>query len=110
MSRDTPSRVRDALDAIEKCCNYSQLAKTDPRLTAMAEDAIERNLQVLGESLNHLPTEVTDQFPEVPWAQIRGFRNLLVHQYFIIDTSIIEDIVANHLPLLEDALRQVVQP
>lgn len=76
----------------------------------MAEDAIERNLQVLGESLNHLPSEVTEQFPEVPWAQIRGFRNILVHQYFVVDASIIEDIVANHLPPLEEALRQVIQP
>lgn len=53
----------------------------------MAEDAIERNLQIIGEAANHLPAEVADAHPEIAWPQIRGFRNILVHQYFGIDSS-----------------------
>jgi uncharacterized protein with HEPN domain len=46
----------------------------------MAEDAIERNLQIIGEAANHLPAEITDAHSEIAWPQIRGFRDILVHQ------------------------------
>lgn len=67
----------------------------------MAEDAIERNLQIIGEAATHLPVEIIADHPEVPWPQIRGFRNILVHQYFGVDL----DLVDNHLPVLEESLR-----
>lgn len=71
----------------------------------MAKDAIERNLQIVGEAANHLPHEITDAHPEIPWPQIRGFRNILVHQYFGVDVSVVRDVVEAHLPLLAEALR-----
>ena len=77
-------------------------------MVEMAEDAIERNLQIIGEAVNHLPEEITDAHPEVPWPQIRGFRNILVHQYFGVDVDVVRDVVVTHLPTLADALRSHV--
>lgn len=71
----------------------------------MAEDAIERNLQIIGEATNNLPTEITDAHPEIIWPQIRGFRNILVHQYFGVDLDTVRDVVRNYLPELATALR-----
>ena len=71
----------------------------------MAEDAIERNLQIIGEAVNHLPEEITSAHPEIPWPQIRGFRNILVHQYFGVDLDVVRDVVETHLPPLADTLR-----
>lgn len=74
-------------------------------MAEMAEDAIERNLQIIGEAVNHLPAEITDAHPDVPWPQIRGFRNILVHQYFGVDVEVVRDVVETHLPPLAEALR-----
>ncbi|MCP1388021.1 DUF86 domain-containing protein [Corynebacterium sp. TA-R-1] len=104
MTRNPQDRISDALTAIERCRLFNDQLKAEPALTLMAEDAIERNLQVLGEAVSHLPVEMTSRYPEVPWTQIRGFRNILVHQYFSIDISVIRDVVENHLPQLEAAL------
>lgn len=71
----------------------------------MAEDAIERNLQIIGEAVNHLPTEITDAHPDIPWPQIRGFRNILVHRYFGVEVDVVRDVVETHLPSLAEALR-----
>lgn len=74
----------------------------------MAEDAIERNLQIIGEAVNHLPEDITSAHPEIPWPQIRGFRNILVHQCFGVDVDVVRDVVETHLPPLTDALRSHV--
>lgn len=71
----------------------------------MAMDAIERNLQIIGEAVNHLPAEITDAHSEVPWSQIRGFRNILVHQYFGVDADVVRDVADTHLPPLAEVLR-----
>ena len=74
----------------------------------MAEDAIERNLPIIGEAVTHLPEEITGTHPEVPWPQIRGFRNILVHQYFGVDVDVVRDVVETYLPPLAEALRSHV--
>ncbi len=74
----------------------------------MAEDAIERNLQIIGEAAKHLPAEVTDAHPEITWPQIRGCRNILVHQYFGVDVEVVRDVVETYLPALAESLRSHV--
>jgi len=82
------------------------LDSADPDLVDMAEDAVERNLQIIGEAVSRLPGEITDAHPEIAWPQIRGFRNILVHQYFGVDVDTVRDVIQTHLPPLEAALRQ----
>lgn len=104
MSRDPQKRIEDILEAVEKCQRYFRALGEDPELEEMAADAIERNLQIIGEAANHLPAEITDAHPEIAWPQIRGFRNILVHQYFGVDIEVVRDVVETYLPPLAEAL------
>lgn len=107
MSRESARRVDDILQAIDRCQRYvGSLDQHDIDLVLMAEDAIERNLQIIGEAANHLPAEIRDAHPGIAWPQIRGFRNILVHQYFGVETDVVRDVVMTHLPPLAEALRQ----
>lgn len=107
MSRGVEQRIADILQAIERCQRYvGALDSDDPNLVDMAEDAVERNLQIIGEATNHLPLEFTDAHPEIAWPQIRGFRNILVHQYFGVDVATVRDVIHTHLPLLALVLRR----
>lgn len=105
MSRDPAQRIDDVLEAIERCQRYVAALDGDADVVEMAEDAIERNLQIIGEAVNHLPAEITDAHSEIAWLQIRGFRNILVHQYFGVDPEVVRDVVEAHLPPLAHALR-----
>ncbi len=106
MTRSTEQRITDILDAIERCYRYSSLLDAEDELLAeMADDAVERTLQIVGEAASHLPTYVTDTHPEINWAAVRGFRNILVHEYFGVDPEVVRDIIATHLAPLADALR-----
>lgn len=107
MTRSVEQRIADILDAIDRCERYvGALGSDDANLVDMAEDAVERNLQVIGEAAKHLPTELTGAHPEVPWPQIRGFRNILVHRYFGVDVATVRDVIETHLPTLAAALRR----
>lgn len=106
MSRDADQRIADILQAIDRCRRYADaFGSDDPDLVEMAEDAAERNLQIIGEATNHLPAELTDTHPEIAWPQIRGFRNILVHQYFGVDVATVRDVIEMYLPPLAKALR-----
>ncbi|WP_417554788.1 DUF86 domain-containing protein [Microbacterium sp.] len=104
MSRGDQQRIADILEAVERCRRY--LPALDGEMPEMAEDAVERNLQILGEAATHLSAELTAAHPEIAWPQIRGFRNILVHQYFGVDSATVRDVVESHLPPLEAALRE----
>ncbi|HIY67269.1 MAG TPA: DUF86 domain-containing protein [Candidatus Agrococcus pullicola] len=107
MSRSVNDRIADVLRAVDRCRRYAKtLDSDDEDLVDMAEDAIERNLQVIGEAVKHLPTEITDAHPEIPWLQIRGFRNILVHQYFGVEPQIVREVVEAYLPPVAEALTQ----
>lgn len=106
MSRNTKQRLADIVQSIDRCRRYIDAVESDdPNLVEMAEDAVERNLQIIGEAVNHLPPEITEAHPEIAWPQIRGFRNILVHQYFGVEVETVRDVIQSHLPPLDAALR-----
>ena len=107
MSRGVDQRISDILVAVERCKRYSRYltVANNNDLVNMAEDAIARNLQIIGEAANKLPDAITQAHPEIPWQQIRGFRNILVHQYFGVELEIVHDVVVTHLPPLATVLK-----
>ncbi len=68
-------------------------------------DATLRNLELIGEAATHIPDEIRNAHPEIPWRMIIATRNRLIHGYLGIDDdtlwSIIQDDVPELLPLLE---------
>jgi uncharacterized protein with HEPN domain len=70
----------------------------------MALSAILREIGIVGDAVNALPGELTAKRPEIPWRQIAGMRNFLVHEYFNIDKAIVEDVIRNDLDPLSIAV------
>ncbi len=70
----------------------------------MAYDAVLHNLKVIGEAATKLPDHVTNEIPEVPWADLRGMRNMLVHEYFGADEDIIWKAATEEVFSLKTAL------
>jgi uncharacterized protein with HEPN domain len=72
-----------------------------------AQDAVLRNLQILSESTQRLSQSSKDKHPHIPWRNIGGFRNRLVHDYFRIDLDLVWRVVETHLPELKQAVLQI---
>ncbi|HEY0430756.1 MAG TPA: HepT-like ribonuclease domain-containing protein, partial [Pyrinomonadaceae bacterium] len=61
-------------------------------------DAVARNLEIIGEAVRQLPNHFKTTHPDIPWSQIAGMRNRIVHEYFRLDLEIIWQIVHADLP------------
>jgi uncharacterized protein with HEPN domain len=106
VTRSSDDRVDDILDAIARARRYApSLDSRDEQTAAMAYDAVLRTFAVIGEAAKALPATFKEAHVEVPWASIAGLRNIVVHEYFRIDSSVIRDVLDVHLGVLESALR-----
>lgn len=65
------------------------------------QDAIIRNFEVIGEAVKQLSSKRRDQYSEVPWRRIAGFRDVLIHDYMGVDLNEVWNIIENDLPLLK---------
>ena len=66
-------------------------------------------LQMIGESANHLPNDLRERYPEVPWHRIIGLGHKLRHEYFRIDPEVIWNVLTVHLPSLHKNIKQMVE-
>jgi len=67
-----------------------------------------RLLEILGEAANRVPSEEQDRYPHIPWPQLIGLRNRLIHGYDQVDFDILWQILTQDLPPLVAALEEIV--
>ncbi|MBB6181215.1 DUF86 domain-containing protein [Pseudorhizobium flavum] len=65
---------------------------------------IQRAIEIISEASKHVPQELLEQAPDIPWRSIRGMGNILRHEYHRIADDVIRDVVDHDLPLLKQAI------
>ena len=68
-----------------------------------------KQMEIIGEASNHISTETKERFSTIEWAQIVGMRNVFVHEYFGIDSSLVWEIIKNDLPDLKSKITIINQ-
>lgn len=68
------------------------------------QDAVARRLEPIGEAAKHLPDDFRFRYPDVPWKQIAGMRDVLIHEYFNVRMMRVWYVVVNDLPVLKQAI------
>lgn len=107
MSKDWQPNALHILDCIAKIQRIQQ--RGDITQDEVLYDAALRNLQTLSEATQHLPEALKQQFATIPWKQISGFRNILVHDYLgEIDAKTILTVVQVHLPPLATVIETML--
>ncbi len=107
--RDDLIRLRHMLDAAQRARRFIQgRERTDLEMDEMLSLAIVRLLEIVGEAAAHVSEPVQTDLPAIPWRQITGARNRLIHGYFDVDLDIVWAILQNDLPPLIAQLEQVL--
>ena len=99
MTRDYLVYVDDILEAIEKIDKYTRgMSLKDLSGNEMAIDAIVRNFEVIGEATKHIPENIRKKYPGIPWKIMAGMRDILIHEYFGVNTEVLWKTVKEDLP------------
>jgi uncharacterized protein with HEPN domain len=100
--------IRIAINKIQECIqkftDYSNFEND-----WVYYDAVLRNLEVIGEAANQVPEFVKGKFTDIPWSDMYRTRNILIHNYFGIDSQIVWSIATVHLPQCLPLLETVIK-
>jgi uncharacterized protein with HEPN domain len=108
--RNWKFRIQDILDSISAINEYTkEMTFSNFIKDRRTVDAVVRNLIIIGEAAVHVPENICLNYPEVPWVDIRGMRNFVVHEYFRADDKIIWNTVQIDLPPLRDILNKILE-
>ncbi len=99
------AHMRDCLDRIGE---YTHFERSGFDASRLVQDAVIRNLQTLAESSQRLSSEIKATEPQIPWRELSGFRNVIVHGYLGIDLGAVWLVVEQDLPALTKAVNRMI--
>jgi uncharacterized protein with HEPN domain len=99
------THMRDCLDRI---LEYTNTERSRFEASRLVQDAVIRNLQTLTESSQRLSSEIKATEPQIPWRDLAGFRNVIVHGYLGVDLGAVWLVVEQDLPALKEAVNRMV--
>jgi len=95
------AHIRDSIQVIREYTEEGQKAFLKDRKT---QDAVIRNLEIIGEAVKNISTEIIEKYLDIPWKNIAGMRDRLIHHYFGVNIKLVWAVVENRL----DELNEVV--
>jgi uncharacterized protein with HEPN domain len=108
MSREWRLYFEDMRAVCEKVLCYTEgLAREQFEASSLNFDATLWNVQLLGEAAKNIPEDIRQQMPDVPWRELIGMRNRLVHGYFGINNAIFWHVVSVEIPKLHLTLSNI---
>ena len=107
--RDPKERLRDILEAIAAIDRYRDRDRSAFEQNELLQVWFLRHLQLIGEAARRLPEEIRNLAPDIPWQKMIGMRNILVHEYFVIDLDVVWDAVQRDVPLLKPAVEALLK-
>lgn len=109
-NRDYFLFLEDMMTAILKVEKYvGTMSMNDFTRDSMVQDAVIRNLEVIGEAAKNVPKKIQQKYPQVEWREAAGFRDVLIHDYFGIDAESVWDTLKNNIPSLKTHLTEVLE-
>ncbi len=101
--------IEDIIESGNKIIDYTNnLSFEEFTKDSKTIDAVIRNFEIIGEAANRLPENFKDNYSQIDWHRIRGFRNRIVHDYFGIDYAIVWEIKNSFLPTLIINLKKLL--
>jgi uncharacterized protein with HEPN domain len=97
------------LDAIDAVIGYTQDGRDAFFADRKTQDAVIRNIEILGQAVKGLSTDTRSHDDSVPWRQIAGMRDKLIHGYFGVDLTLVWDVVERELPTLRPKIAMLLE-
>lgn len=110
MTRDYRLYIDDLLEAIGKIEKYVEgLSFDEYAQDSKTIDAVVRNFEIIGEATKHIPEEITEKYPDVPWKEMAGMRDKLIHEYLGVKLEVVWETIKKRLPKVKTLIKDVLE-
>lgn len=100
--------IRHIIESIEKIEQFSRgISKESLKDDELRQYAIVRAIEIIGEAVKNLSKEFKEKHKDIPWREIIGTRDIMIHKYFGVDLEIVWDIIKHNLPDLKKKLKSI---
>ncbi|MBU3942180.1 MAG: DUF86 domain-containing protein [Nanoarchaeota archaeon] len=108
MKRDFKVYINDVLESIEKIEDYIKgVSESEFKKNLQLQDAILRRLEVIGEAVKNIPQSFRNKYPKIPWKEIAGMRDVLIHGYFGVNIERIWKVAKEDILHLKNNLLKI---
>jgi uncharacterized protein with HEPN domain len=108
MRKDPEIFIAHILESIESIEEYVQgMEKEEFLISKKTQDAVIRRIEIIGEAVKNIPSEIKEKYPDIPWKRIAGTRNILIHEYFGIDLKLTWKVAKEEIPILKEKLLRI---
>jgi uncharacterized protein with HEPN domain len=110
MKREAGDYIEDIIDALDKAMNFV----TDISYDEFTQDdktvfAVVRALEIIGEAVKNIPEDIRRGYPEIPWKDMAGMRDKVIHEYFGVKLSIVWIAVKEEIPPLKPIFEKILR-
>lgn len=108
MKRDVRVYVEDVLESIARVEEYTkEIGADDFYGDTQMQDAVLRRLEIIGEAVKNIPKEIRARYPEIPWKNVAGMRDVLIHEYFGVNLRRVWKVVQEDIFDLKSKMLEV---
>lgn len=102
--------LQDIKNSLNKIFNYTDCIEFDQFVSSdITKDAVERNFEIIGEAVKNLSEDFRNKYPDIPFRQIAGMRDKLIHDYFGVDYEIVWRTIKDKLPEFERKINELIE-
>jgi uncharacterized protein with HEPN domain len=110
MKTDQSAFLHHILDAIKKIEKYIRdIDEESFKKNDLIQDGVIRQIEIIGEAAKRLSNEITGQSPNIPWQDITGMRDKLIHDYFGVDIDTVWLAAKKDIPQLKEEIKQIIE-
>jgi len=109
MKRDYKLFIKDIISAMKSIEEFVEgLSLDEVREDDKTSSAVIRKFEIIGEATKHVPEDLKEKYPDIPWKRMAGMRDRLIHAYFGVDYRLVWEAIKIDIPELKPRLQQVL--